>query len=239
MKPLSLHSRILDEIQGRILSGEWAPGHRIPFEIDLAAQYGCSRMTVNKVMTELVQRGLIERRRKSGSYVAQPHSASAVLEISDVKAEVEQLGSPYRYERLSFELRKPNAHEKKLLELTDEDEIIHLLACHYAGPAPFCIERRVINLTAVPDAAQETFAHTAPGPWLVASVPWSAAQHRIRATTADLRTAKLLAIGSTAACLVIERRTWSAERYITHVELTYPGNRHELIAEFAPAGPRT
>ncbi len=28
---LSLHQRILDDIESRILSGEWLPGHRIPF----------------------------------------------------------------------------------------------------------------------------------------------------------------------------------------------------------------
>ena len=45
---LSLHSRIVNDIEGRILSGDWAPGQRVPFEMELAAHYGCSRMTVNK-----------------------------------------------------------------------------------------------------------------------------------------------------------------------------------------------
>ncbi|MEN0098103.1 MAG: histidine utilization repressor, partial [Brucella pseudogrignonensis] len=27
---LSLHQRILDDIETRIISGEWQPGHRIP-----------------------------------------------------------------------------------------------------------------------------------------------------------------------------------------------------------------
>ena len=65
-KEPSLHRRILDDVEGKILSGEWPPGHRIPFEHELTEQYQCSRMTVNKAITELVKRGLIERRRKSG-----------------------------------------------------------------------------------------------------------------------------------------------------------------------------
>jgi GntR family histidine utilization transcriptional repressor len=68
-KDATLHQSILSEIEGRIVSGEWPPGHRIPFEVDLAQQYGCSRMTVNKVMTQLAKAGLIERRKKSGSFV--------------------------------------------------------------------------------------------------------------------------------------------------------------------------
>ncbi|MGG2473725.1 histidine utilization repressor, partial [Rhizobium sp. BR5] len=31
----TLHQRILSDIEGRIVSGEWPPGHRLPFEVDL------------------------------------------------------------------------------------------------------------------------------------------------------------------------------------------------------------
>lgn len=85
----TLHQRILTEIEGRIVSGEWPPGHRLPFEVDLADQYHCSRMTVNKVMGQLAKAGLIERRKKSGSFVRQPQIQSAVLQIHDIGAEVE------------------------------------------------------------------------------------------------------------------------------------------------------
>ncbi len=33
-------------------------------------------------------------------------------------------------------------------------------------------------------------------------------------------------------------RTWSGGVYITHVRLTYPGEKHELVAEFAPSHPK-
>ena len=49
----SLHRRIYDDLEGRILSGDWAPGARIPFEHELTARYGCSRMTVSKAISEL------------------------------------------------------------------------------------------------------------------------------------------------------------------------------------------
>ena len=96
--PPSLHQRIMADVRGRIISGEWPPGHRIPFEHELAARYNCSRMTVNKVLTQLARVGLIERRRKSGSFVLRPHSQSAVLEIRDIMTEVQALGLPYRFE---------------------------------------------------------------------------------------------------------------------------------------------
>ncbi|MFY8153816.1 MAG: GntR family transcriptional regulator, partial [Hyphomicrobiales bacterium] len=57
----TLHQRIRGDIEGRIMSGDLKPGDRIPFEHELSAHYGCSRMTVNKVLSALVDAGLIER----------------------------------------------------------------------------------------------------------------------------------------------------------------------------------
>ncbi len=237
-RELPLHRRILEEVEGKILSGEWPPGHRIPFEYELTGQYRCSRMTVNKAITELVKRGLIERRRKSGSYVTHPHAQSAVLEIHDIRLEVESLGLPYRYQRRTRLDRAAKAADRRLLDLPDPARLTEISALHFAGAHPFCLEDRLISLEAVPEAAGETFEDVAPGPWLISRVPWSAAEHRIRAVGADARAAGLLAIAPGTPCLVVERRTWSGGLYVTHVRLTYPGEMHELVAEFAPTHPK-
>ena len=234
----SLHRRILEDVEGRILSGEWPPGYRIPFEHELTEQYQCSRMTVNKAITELVKRGLIERRRKSGSFVTHPHAQSAVLEIHDIRLEVESLGLPYRYQRRTRLDRAAKAADRRLLDLPDAARLTEISALHFAGAHPFCLEDRLINLKAVPEVASETFEDHAPGPWLISRVPWSAAEHRIRAVGADTRAAEHLAIAPGTPCLVVERRTWSGGLYVTHVRLTYPGEMHELVAEFAPTHPK-
>ena len=81
----TLHQRIRADIEKRILKGAWRPGHRIPFEHELMEQYGCARMTVNKAISSLVATGLIVRRRRVGSFVAEPRAHSAVLEIPDIR----------------------------------------------------------------------------------------------------------------------------------------------------------
>jgi GntR family histidine utilization transcriptional repressor len=231
----TLHRRILSDISERILSGAWPPGHRIPFEHELAAQYGCSRMTVNKALSQLAKAGLIERRRRSGSFVRQPQSQAAVLEIHDIRTEVEALGLPYRYELGSRENRRGTAQDRALLGLESASSVLSLECRHFAGRKPFCHEARLISLTAVPDAADEAFRDIAPGPWLVAQVPWSAAEHRIRASAADAAMAAALDIAAGSACLVVERRTWSAEHPVTHVRFTYAADSHVLVARFTPS----
>ena len=74
----------------------------------------------------------------------------------------------------------------------------------------------------------------APGPWLLARVPWNAAEHTIRAVAADEHVAKMLAVPRHSPCLVVQRRTWSADQPVTNVRLTYAGETHSLVARFAP-----
>ncbi|MCB1882866.1 MAG: histidine utilization repressor [Geminicoccaceae bacterium] len=232
--PRSLHQRILADIEGAILSGAWPPGTQIPFEQDLAARYGCSRMTVNKVMTRLVAAGLIERRRKAGTFVRHPHSRSAILEVVDVRREVEGLGLPYGFEILRRVLRRSTEAEGARLGLDAPVDLVEIASRHFAARHPFCLEERLISLKAVPEAAAESFGDLPPGAWLSARVPWSTAEHRIRAVGADAPVAAALMVPRGTPCLRIERRTWSAREPITLVFITYPGERHELVARFAP-----
>ncbi|WP_163449962.1 GntR family transcriptional regulator, partial [Escherichia coli] len=80
---MTLQERIRSDIEERIRSGELRPGDRIPFEHELVAHYGCARATVSKALERLAHAGLIERRRKVGSFVAHPQVHAAVLAVPD------------------------------------------------------------------------------------------------------------------------------------------------------------
>ena len=233
-KDRTLHRRILTEIESKIVTGEWPVGYRIPFEIDLAKQYGVSRMTVNKVLTQLARAGLIDRVKRSGSFVGRPRSQSAVLEINDIAKEVESLQLAYRFELRKRVVRMGNA-DLPMLEAGEDAQLLEIEVVHWAGEKPFCLERRFINLNTVPDAKTADFASVSPGQWLLSRVPWSSAEHRIEAVASDRSVAAALHIGKGTPCLVIQRRTWSSAGLVTHVRLAYPGDRHALFARFTPA----
>ena len=234
-KDITLHQRILNDLEGQIVSGAWPPGYHLPFEVDLARHYGCSRMTVNKVMTQLAKAGLIERRKKSGSFVAQPQAQSAVLEIHGIREEVEQLRLPYAYRMLSRTERPAGADDQRQLGLDGEVWVLDLLCLHMADGKPFCVEARLINLDAVPEAREADFSAIPPGGWLLERTPWTAAEHRIQAVSATRETARLLDLKPDAACLVIERQTWNMSGPVTLVRFTYPGSRHRVVAQFQPS----
>ena len=216
------------------MSGEWPPGYRLPYEIDLAARYNCSRMTVNKAMTQLSRAGLIERKRKSGSYVSMPQTQAAVLDIHNIETEVQGLKLAYSYQ-LQRQVRRRATNSDRAWLTSRKTEYVQAITClHLAGGTPFCIEFRLINESAVGDIAMADFSQTPPGTWLLQQIAWSMAEHRIFACAANSTEAGMLKIKTNAACLVIERKTWNAEMVITHVRFVYPANRHSLVARFKP-----
>ena len=232
--PTTLTARIRWDVQQRIMSGDWRPGTRIPFEHELAEQYGCSRMTVNKALSALAEDGLIVRRRKAGSFVAAPVVEQAVMEIQDFALEAARLGLVYRYEITDRRLRALDAAAAKAAGLPRGAKVAHVLCRHIIGGQPAAYEDRIISLAAVPDAASERFDTVAPGTWLLQRVPWNQAEHILRARRADAALAHLLDVAVGEACLVLQRRTWHLGAPVTVVDITFAGERQQLVGRFAP-----
>lgn len=234
--PQALYQRIRADLEDKIMSGRWPPGYRIPFEHELVESYNCSRMTVNKVLSGLAAAGVIERKRRVGSFVAKPLVQSAVLHIPDIQAEIAKRGEAYDYELLSRKRRKATKDDLERLGIDKSCDVLVLSCRHVAKGRPFALEERLINLDVVPSASEVDFTRAPPGTWLLGHVPWNEAEHRITACLADDVALKALTLKKPAACLVVERRTWRKSKIITSVRVTYPNDLYQLTARFTPTG---
>lgn len=67
--PLPLYQQLAELLSREIASGALSPGARLPSEPTLAERHRIGRPTVRQATELLVQRGLIERRRGSGTFV--------------------------------------------------------------------------------------------------------------------------------------------------------------------------
>lgn len=66
---LPLHARLSEVLVERIESGEWTPSHPLPAEGNLAGYYGVALGTMRRVLGELVDAGLLERRQGAGTFI--------------------------------------------------------------------------------------------------------------------------------------------------------------------------
>src|SRR6478672_10756031 len=63
------HRKLFEELGEAIQTGTFVPGQRLPTEAELMQQYGVSRTTVTRTLRDLEHRGVIWRRRGSGTFV--------------------------------------------------------------------------------------------------------------------------------------------------------------------------
>lgn len=70
MKPTPKHLAITSQLATEILAGKYAAAGRLPSEIQLVKRFRVSRPTIGQALRGLQERGLVERRAGSGTYVS-------------------------------------------------------------------------------------------------------------------------------------------------------------------------
>ncbi|MFQ6326471.1 GntR family transcriptional regulator [Nocardia sp. CWNU-33] len=89
---LPKYLQISGYIRNQIERGELAPGAEVPSERELAASWHVARPTAARALNELRQRGIVESRRGSGTYVVDRSALPAARERGD---RARQYGSAY------------------------------------------------------------------------------------------------------------------------------------------------
>ena len=219
------------EILHRITDGPWGPGTLLPTESDLAQEFGCARATINRALREIAALGLIDRRRKAGTRVRMAPVRQARFEIPLVRAEVEATGATYRYALVSRETLPAPDVLRARLNLTPGARVVHLTCMHYADGAPYQLEDRWINTTALPQAEQQDFTTQGPNEWLVAAVPFSDVEISFQATAATAAEVTHLGHAPGDPVFRVERTTWWQGEGITHVALSYRQG-HRMTARY-------
>ena len=112
-----LYIQLADIIRDQIESGSLATGERISSEHELARHYGVGRPTVRQATDLLVRSGQLERKRGSGTYVAEGRDAIDLLSLGGTMASFEKSGVP-----LSTNIVKPMSLHPVAIEDFDGDQ---------------------------------------------------------------------------------------------------------------------
>lgn len=185
-------------------------------------------------MAALAEAGLVERRKRAGTFVAAPRIHSAVLDIPDIGDLVRSRGEQYRYQQIDRAMRASRAVHPA--EAIFSSRLAELTGLHCADGEAFAHEFRLVAIAAVPNILKADFGTDPPGSWLLREVRWTRATHRITAVNPDPVVANALGIDRATACLRLERTTWDEHRPITYTRQTFVGHRYDLVAEFGAQG---
>ena len=214
------------EVSRRINAREWPPGSLLPAETTLANEFGCARATVNRALRELAEAGLLVRRRRAGTVVAEHPVRKASFDIPVIRLEVEQAGRRYAHRVLHRLHETPPASVRTLFGLVATARAIKLDTLHLADDMPYAWETRWINTKAVPDARQQDFEAVSANEWLVRNAPFSGGRYTVGARLAGAELSAVLNCGSGEPLVVVERNTVDLDGLgITQVQLVYaPGH---------------
>src|SRR3546814_18243396 len=83
-------------------------------------------MTVSKSLSALAAAGLIDRRKRAGTFVARPRVHSMILDVPDLAAQIRGRGQRYDYVRLERRIRPPEAGNADEAPLAGEGLLIQL-----------------------------------------------------------------------------------------------------------------
>lgn len=217
---------VQNEVLRRIHSRTWKPGDLIPNEADLAAEFGCARATVNRALRALAESGLLDRKRKAGTRIALQPVAKATLNISVIRQEIEARGQKYGYGLLKREQAIPSASVQASMRVHASEELLHVIAVHFADDRPYAIEDRWINLAVVPDAKSASFETVSANEWLIRHIPYTNGEIAFSATAADSFVARTLDCEAGSPLFVVDRLTFDGEKTITKLKLLYaPGHQ--------------
>lgn len=230
--PLPAYRQVKAFIKTRISAGTWRPGDPVPSEAVLMAQFGVSRMTVNRALRELMGEGLVTRIQGSGTFVAELHRISSTLTIRDIHEEVIERGHTHSSRVLRAESEKASADVARTLGLRKGGRVFHTILIHLENGVPIQYEDRYVNPAAAPNYLKTDFTQTTPTYHLLEEAPLTEASYSIEACLPTALEARHLDIKPGEACLAMMRRTVSGAHIASVARLVYPGSRYSFAGKF-------
>lgn len=223
-----LYQQIQKHLLDKINSSEWPPHHQIPPEEKLARDFSVSRMTANKAIRDLVQKGYLTRQSGLGTFVTDRKSESSLVEVYNIAEEVRSRGHRYGNQVLTCEAIEADDEVALRLGVRLGSRVFHTLIVHLEDEVPIQLEKRYVNPRWVPGYLDADFTTRTPNEVLVAACPITDVEHIVEAVLPDAQAAQWMGIDTANPCLSMIRRTWSGEQLISYARLLHPGDRYKL-----------
>lgn len=130
--PVNLYEQVRDSLLGRITSGEFKAGDKLPTEDLLCKEYGVSRITVRRAISELTAQALISPRRGIGTVVMNRGTGRRVFRLTGFFGQ----GSGFRVKKIASTTERATADVAKALHIREGALVQHqrYIALHKNEP---------------------------------------------------------------------------------------------------------
>ena len=202
--PVPLYFQLSQELERAIRDGEVKPGEHIETEVELAARLGLSRPTVRQAIQELVNKGLLVRRRGVGTQVVHAQMKRAV-ELTSLFDDLSDAQHSPTTKVLSLSIKPADEQLAESLRIEEGARVLHIRRLRLMDGSPLASMRNWIPadlLTTSKDELESTGLYEL---MRRQGLSIRVATQRIGATTAGAADARLLEVKVGAPLLVMER----------------------------------
>ncbi len=144
-----LYQQISQPLSELISSGQLVPGQLIEDEVAMANRLQVSRPTARRALEELVNRGLVIRRRRVGTRVA-PRHVHRPLGLTSLYDDLQKSGYDIRTEVLSYEIVLADAAQAAQLKTAEDTETVRIRRLRYIDDSPLAIMANLIPTDVAP-----------------------------------------------------------------------------------------
>jgi DNA-binding GntR family transcriptional regulator len=218
--PIPLYFQAATQIERAIIDGELEVGQRLDNEVALAASLGLSRTTMRRAIQQLVDKGLLVRKRGVGTQVVRGPMHRRV-ELTSLYDDLRHAGRDPSTQVLQLGIEPASKEAARELNLKPGDGVTKLVRLRSTGDGPLAL---MVNYLPTDLGIDDADVLTSGGLYDVLrrqGVHLRVAHQRIGATAATAATAELLGQQPGSPLLAMQRTAFDdvgrAIEYGTHV----------------------
>ena len=229
------HLDLADALRSRIAARDLGERGALPGELELAAEYGTSRVTVRRALDLLRREGLVTSRRGSGWFAAVDPLRQPLGRVKTVEAAVEAAGARPGRRIVAFGFVEAPALVADALCVERGADLLRVERVNLADDEPFALVTVWVRAdvgadVSRADAERTTFYDLLP----VRGVELESVHQTITAEVADAQSAALLVCAPGDPLLLLRRVTCDVSGAPTlYSEHRYPAERTTFEIEFS------
>ncbi|MFL6128090.1 MAG: GntR family transcriptional regulator [Mycobacteriales bacterium] len=206
--PVPLYFQVSRQIEAAIERGDLEPGDRLENEIGLADRWGLSRPTMRRAIEELVDKGLLVRRRGIGTQVVHGR-VKRKIELTSLFDDLSRAGQQPGTEVLVHERVPADKTVAERLGVPVGTEVVHLERLRSSDGEPLAVMRNWLPTELAGSFSSDQLRARGLYELIRATgVHLRVASQRIGARGASAKEAKLFGIRRGAPVLTMERTTY-------------------------------